>query len=142
MNIYNSILKDFKENILEQFIGVITFGFGVTAFFKTTSIFITNGIFSSSINDIIFLLLCFICYIITQYSIKEKTTLKEKILKSTNFIFNLLGFVLMFVPLIIIFEKTLEPVISYESIIIKNSIISLILSIVLFLVKSIVRITA
>ncbi len=139
MTIFNSIIKDFKDNILEQFVSVITFGFGVTSFYKCLFIFVTQGNFTLSSNDFVFLFLSFLGFLISLYFLKDKISIKYKIYKSLNFIFNILGFVLMFVPCIIFFEYILQSDISYEAIIIQNSIISFILSIVLFFSKSIIK---
>ncbi len=140
MKIYNTILADFKENVISQFIGVITFGFGVTAFYGTLYHFIVSNNLSLNTKDFIFILCSLIGNMLSYYILKNKISLKDKILKSIDFIITVLGFVLMFVPFIIFFEQTITHESSFQSMIITNGIYSLIVSIGIFLIKSVLKI--
>ena len=139
MRIYNSIMKDFKENVITQFIGVVTFGFGVTAFYGVFFNYIIKDTLFFSSKDSIFLLCSFLGYFISLYFIKNKDNIKYKLLKSLDFVITVLGFVLMFVPFIVLSEQDLMSM-SFTSIVIKNSIISLLISVIIFLFKSVIKI--
>ncbi|MFM2393755.1 MAG: hypothetical protein RLZZ546_1737, partial [Bacteroidota bacterium] len=99
MKLRNSILEDFKENVTSQFIGVITFGFGVTAFYAAIYTFIITSQIQLTSKDIIFIFFSFIGYLVSFYLLKNKISIKSKLLKYIDFIINILGFVLMFVPI-------------------------------------------
>jgi hypothetical protein len=138
MRIYNSIIKDFKENVLTQFIGVITFGFGVTAFYGVFFNYILNNQIIFSSKDFVFLMCSFLGYFISLYFVNNKENIKNKLIKSFDFIITVLGFVMMFVPFIVISEQGLIDM-SFKSMLIENSIISLVISVLIFLLKSIVK---
>lgn len=135
----NIILTDFRETIINQFIGVITYGFGVTSFFSAINIYINTNTISLSTKDFIFIFCSFVGYFLSCYILKDSSSFKIKILKSLDFVITILGFVLMFVPLILFCQNILDTNYIFEYIVIQNSIISFITSIVIFLIKSILK---
>ena len=120
----NYILSDFKQNVIAQFIAVITFGFAITAFYSFIYIFINTTQINLNIKNISFIVLSFFGYLLSFYLVENKISLKLKIYKYIDFIINISGFVLMFVPIIILSEHLLDSI-SYDYMIIKNSLISI-----------------
>jgi hypothetical protein len=130
------LIKDFKENIFTQFRAVITFGFAITALYSSLYLLIIKELFIFSKKEIIFLLLSFIGYNISIYNTENKIITKINLLKYLDFIFTMLGFTLMLVPIVIIIERLSTPIISFNYNLIKNILICLLLSLVIFLIKS------
>lgn len=130
------LIKDFKENIFTQFRAVITFGFAITALYSSLYLLIIKELFIFSKKEIIFLLLSFIGYNISICNTENKIITKINLLKYLDFIFTMLGFTLMLVPIVIIIERLSTPTISFNYNLIKNILICLLLSLVIFLIKS------
>jgi hypothetical protein len=126
-----NIIKDVKKDITTQFIGVITFGFGVTAFYNMFYIYITKNVIIFTKTDIIFLLLSIIGFLISLIILKDDCNIKDRIIKTFDYIITLFGFVSMFVPIIVLMNTTEINIIIY------NCIYSLLLSINIFIFKSI-----
>ena len=125
------IFNDIKDNVITQFIGVITFGFGVTAFYGLFYNFIETNTIIFGIKDMSFLLLSLLGFILSFNILKQKDELYTKILKTIDFIITLFGFVSMFVPIIILMNtKNINDIIY-------NSVACLILSVFVFIFKSI-----
>lgn len=115
------IVDNLIHNIRTQFIGVLTFGFGVTAFYSLFFNYIKFSTISFGRYDLLFLILCSISF----YKISKN---ENKFFDTLNNVYTLLGFVSMFIPIIIfITDKTFYI----------NSIYTLILSLIIFLSKSI-----
>lgn len=126
-----NIITDIKNDIITQFIGVITFGFGVTAFYNMFYIYITKNVIIFTKTDIIFLLLSIIGFLISLIILKDDCNIKDRIIKTFDYIITLFGFVSMFVPIIVLMNTTEINIIIY------NCIYSLLLSINIFIFKSI-----
>lgn len=126
-----SIIKDVKNDIITQFIGVITFGFGVTAFYNLFYTYISKNDIIFTKTDNIFLLLSIIGFLISLIILKDDCNIKDRIVKTLDFIITLFGFVSMFVPIVILMNTT------EINIVLNNCIYSLLLSINIFIFKSI-----
>lgn len=128
-----NIIKDVKKDITTQFIGVITFGFGVTAFYNIFYIYIAKNIIIFTKTDTVFLLLSIIGFLISLIVLKDDCNIKDRIIKTFDYIITLFGFVSMFVPIIVLMNTTEINIVIY------NCIYSLLLSISIFIFKSIVK---
>lgn len=126
-----NIITDVKNDIITQFIGVITFGFGVTAFYNLFYTYISKNDIIFTKTDNIFLLLSIIGFLISLIILKDDCNIKDRIVKTLDFIITLFGFVSMFVPIVILMNTT------EINIVLNNCIYSLLLSIIIFIFKSI-----
>jgi hypothetical protein len=126
-----NIIKDVKNDIITQFIGVITFGFGVTAFYNLFYTYISKNDITFTKTDNIFLLLSIIGFLISLIILKDDCNIKDRIVKTFDFIITLFGFVAMFVPIVILMNTT------EINIVLNNCIYSLLLSVIIFLIKSV-----